>query len=141
MNRRHFCKMASLAVGALGLSGLDANAAILSTRRVRPSGPLPTLAARCLITVERCECYVDLQSLYLDDPEEGPCRAFNTGETFRLDASAECPKEFCPKAWRVVCEAVGENGACAATLRSGLKLVTCPDGTRPVVFRIEIDAV
>lgn len=141
MNRRHFCKMASLAVGALGLSGLDAEAAVLSTRRIREAEPLPLLPADSSITVERCECYVDLQSLYLDDPEEGACRAFRAGENFRLSAGSGCPKEFCPKAWRAVCESIMEDGGCAATIRNGLKLVTCPDGTRPVVFRIELNPV
>ena len=139
MNRRHFCKIASLAVGALSLTGLEGNAAVLSTRRIRKSEQLPVLPAACRVIVERCECYEDLQSLYLDDPEEGACRAFSAGEAFELLAGAECPKNFCPKAWRTVCDTVGENGGCAATLRNGLKLASCPDGSRPVVFRIELN--
>lgn len=138
MNRRHFCKLASITIGVLGLSGLEANAAILSTRKIRSNEKLPVLPLGCRITVERCECYEDLQSLYLDDPEEGPCRAFRTGDTFNLPVSAECPKEFCPLAWKVLCGMIGEGNGCAATVRNGLKLLSCPDGSRPVLFKIEL---
>ncbi len=138
MNRRHFCKLTSIAIGALGLSRLEAGAAVLSTRKVRANEKLPVIPVRCRITVERCECYEDLQNLYLDDPEEGPCRAFRTGDTFELPALAECPKEFCPMAWKVLCSVLGDGRGCAATIRNGLKLFSCPDGTRPVAFRIEL---
>lgn len=134
MDRRHFCKIATLTMGALGLSGSDAIAAAVSSPKISREETLPV---GCKVAVVRRECYSDLQSLYLDDPEEGPCRAFSTGDSFELAAGASCPKEFCPRAWRMVCNALKEGGGCAATLRHGLLLLSCPDGTRPVVFRID----
>lgn len=134
MDRRHFCKIATLTIGALGLSKAEAMAACAPSLKEMGEEKLPS---DCRITVVRRECYADLQDMYLDDPEEGPCRAFETGDVFDLRAGERCPKEFCPRAWRMVCNALNENGGCAATLRYGLLLTSCPDGSRPVVFKIE----
>lgn len=139
MDRRRFCKLASLTIGALGLSHLSAKAAIESTRNIRRSEKLPLLPVGCRIIVERCQCDPELQAKYLDDPEEGPCRVFRVGNKLEMRERAECPPEFCPKAWKTICDTLKENYNCAATVRNGLKFASCPDGTRPVLFRIEIN--
>lgn len=134
MNRRHFCKISMMAIGALGLSKADSFAA---TTRNLNDGDNITSPSPCTITVIRRECYEDMQSLFLDDPIEGPCRAYNTGDEFKISSGDPCPSNFCPKAWRVVCQALKENGGCAATTSPGLILASCPDGTRPVIFKIQ----
>lgn len=134
MNRRHFCKISMMALGAAGLSKVDSFAA--TTQKIS-DGENITAPSTCAITVIRRECYEDMQSLYLDDPIEGPCRAYQTGDEFNITAGDACPRDFCPKAWRVVCQALKENGGCAATTSPGLILASCPDGTRPVIFKIQ----
>ncbi len=135
MDRRHFCKIATLTLGALALQKNNAAAAPLPVRS--EGGGEVLLPVSCRVTVIRRECYQDLQDMYLDDPEEGPCRAFETGDTFLLAEGDACPKAFCPRAWQTICRVLRENGGCAATQRYGLLLASCPDGSRPVVFKIE----
>lgn len=83
---------------------------------------------RC--TVIRRECYADLQSLWLDDPETGPCHRFATGQTLTLSLGS-CPEGFCERAWSAIAAAVSSSGC------SSPAIVSCPDGTRPVIFRID----
>ncbi|MDE5727745.1 MAG: TIGR04076 family protein [Duncaniella sp.] len=127
MNRRQFCKIAALTAGAFGLGGLRGSASVLGRG---------LLCGR--VTVVRCECYPDLQSLYLDDPETGPCRRFRPGDCW--DLSRGLPPDFCPRA-REVIEASAERLASCPGGRPEDRavIVCCPDGTRPVVFRIEKD--
>lgn len=124
MDRRSFCKMAALAAGAIGLGGADAFASV--GRRI--SG------AR--VTVVRRNCFTDLQALSLEDPECGPCEAFTTGQVFEL--AGECPEGFCPKAWQVLAGCMADAAHCPSSKgENGVIMACCPDGTRPVVFRIE----
>ena len=63
MDRRKFCKIGALAMGALGLGVFDVQSSALSSwSELRPMRPFR-------LTVIRRECYEDIQSLYLDDPE------------------------------------------------------------------------
>ena len=95
-------------------------------RPLRAAGP--DRRVRC--TVLRRECYADLQGLLLDDPETGPCSRFVTGQTLTLSL-ASCPAGFCERAWRAIADAVSAGGC------SSPAVVSCPDGTRPVIFRID----
>lgn len=127
MNRRQFCKIAALTAGAFGLGTARGSASALAR------GPL-----RGRVTVVRCECYPDLQSLYLDDPETGPCRAFSPGDSW--DLARGLPADFCPRAREVIEGSAERLASCPGGKPEDLAvIVCCPDGTRPVVFRIEKD--
>ena len=128
MQRRSFCKIAALALGSIALSSTGMKASTISS------------PGSFRVTVMKRECYLDLQSLYLDEPDAGPCDEFVTGETFEfLTPTAACPEGFCPKAWSAILQAASSLEACP---KSGAEdgrvaLVSCPDGTRPVIFKIE----
>lgn len=131
MNRRRFCKIGALAMGALGVGVGSAHSAVV-TSGVRP---VPMRAFR--LTVIRRECYEDIQSLYLDDPEAGPCEVFSPGEVWTYEYGCVCPDGFCPRAWEVIVDCV--NGRCVcATGRDDIMVVACPDGARPVIFKVEL---
>ena len=131
MDRRRFCWMAAMAVGALSFGSLDSMAESLR----RPEG-------RGVVTVLRRECFAELQSLYLDDPETGHCTLFEPGQQFEVTAGGKCPDIFCPLAWQVLSrciERATDSGLCA--LPAGDRhtvIASCPDGTRPVIFKIEL---
>lgn len=127
MDRREFCKLAALAAGAIGFGGIGSMASPLAHRQRRHGR----------VTVVRRGCHPDLQSLFLDDPECGPCRAFTTGETF--DLRDGCPPGFCPRAWRAIEGCLADASHCDGSLGDdGVIMASCPDGTRPVIFKIEL---
>ncbi len=126
MDRRHFCKIAALAAGAFALSPLASQAAgVFALRR------------RGRVRVLRRECFTDLQSMYLDDPERGACEAFTPGEEF--DLSGDRPEGFCPRAWESIIRCAEEASHCPGNPgEQGVIITSCPDGTRPVIFRVEL---
>ena len=134
MDRRRFCKIGALALGALGVGRLDGLAAGHMTSA---DGGDVVLERSCRVIVLRRECYDDIQTLYLDDPETGPCDVFATGEEWNLRKGMGRPAGFCERAWRSIAEAVNAQCACTDMVKDVL-VVACPDGTRPVVFRVEI---
>lgn len=91
----------------------------------------------CRLTVLRRECHTDLQALFLDDPETGPCSLFRSGDEFRFAAGDRCPDNFCPRLWEAVCSTLSSD-SCAATLEEKTLILACPDGTRPVIVRVDI---
>ncbi|MCM1483951.1 MAG: TIGR04076 family protein [Muribaculaceae bacterium] len=104
------------------------------------------MSQRCRITVLRRECFTDLQSRYLDDPEAGPCHMFKCGDEFTVDLmnydDFSSGKRFCPKAWRVLSTHVdavlraGMDADCGLSCHDRAVIVSCPDGTRPVIFKV-----
>lgn len=141
--RRRFCKIAALAVGAAALPAV-AHAAVGLADDDIPSGGC------CRLRVVRCNCFEDLQSLWLDDPEAGPCGLYSPGEEIEVDASTvrafDAGKDadgfrLCPAAWRAlrpaVIAAMKQNAPerCLAT-SSGAVLTSCPSGSSPVSFLI-----
>ena len=134
MDRRQFCKIASMAMGALGVAHLDALGA---TRKETIADPI--MGRNCRVTVIRRECYHDLQALFLDDPDEGPCRAFASGDDFKFEVGMRCPVGFWPRLWRILCERAEECGSvCNDPLKTDTSILSCPDGTRPVIVRIDL---
>lgn len=135
MNRRKFCKILGLSAIAVAASPAKAATAVTSK-----SAGVP----RCRISVLRCECFSDLQSRYLDDPESGPCTKFKCGEEFTVDRSNydEFSRKFCPKAWDAVrahvdaALSVGASAECGQSPADKAVIVCCPDGTRPVIFKV-----
>ena len=141
MNRRHFCKIASLTFAALSSGTLPAVASGVanSTDKTYSGSSLRRLGKACRLTVLRRECHLDLQSLYLDDPDAGPCRAFRAGDEMTFEAGASCPNDFCPKLWEMICAAVGSTPCTAGRIPS-TTILACPDGTRPVIVRVDVSA-
>lgn len=135
MNRRHFCKIASLAVGALGINGASAFAAGRHDRR--QTATQATVARRCRVTVLRRECHLDLQALFLDDPDSGPCELFRSGDDFTFQAGQNCPAGFCPRLWEMICSAMASDHKCAMPNDRSTVILSCPDGTRPVIVRVD----
>ena len=124
INRRNFLK------------SLAAAAALSVVPGVARASDGPTWR-RITITVVRRECFADLQSLYLDDPETGPCSRFAIGDRFTAD-SPECPAGFCPKAWQTIMASLSRLSPGCAPCTSSDIIVACPDGTRPVIFKVNL---
>lgn len=136
MDRRKFFKISSAAAIASALP-LTAKAS---------AGGRDTRSERCRVTVLRRECYTDLQSQYLDEPDLGPCPLFAVGQQFDVDANeAErliAEGKFCAKAWQCICSKLKSTGIgnCDAKPNSeatNTAITCCNDGTRPVVFKVE----
>ena len=124
MDRRRFFKIATMTAAAAALPEVIKGA-------VRHGLP------KCRITVLRKECYMDLQSLYLDDPETGPCGKMECGATFEI-ASGTCPPGMCPRAWESIAAAIASRSNCSDIQANGTFLTSCPDGSRPVIFKVEM---
>lgn len=113
------------------LPGAAANA------QTPPGQALPSLGHQCKVTIIRRECHIDLQALFLDDPESGPCPCFKAGDEFELRTSTCCPKNFCPQLWNTICAWVNRDDNCAVGFKNAPAVISCPDGTRPVIVRVE----
>lgn len=137
VNRRQFCKFSFLGI----IAALFTPGKVLGSVARRGS-----LSGECMVEVVRCQCFSDLQGRYLDDPEAGPCRHFAVGEKIRITPDNLCSlKEsgkICPQAWKVLepyvmaALSAGETTECSPALKPNNALICCPDGTRPVIFKL-----
>lgn len=127
MDRRKFLKL-SLAGGALAL--FPSNIKGMALNSAHP---------QCRVSVVRRNCFDDLQSCYLDDPEAGGCTMFSDDFSEILALGGEMPHnlrgKFCEKAWSALCAAVSEDAGCSFSAKT--TLASCGDPTRPVIFKIE----
>lgn len=128
--------------------------ASFSMPAVAASVQVPRVRGRCLLRVVRRCCFQDLQSCWSDDPDVGACEAFSDGQEIEISpevyAGFERGEGFCPHAWRAVRPYVdalmcGDSAAPSCSpLRDGsdpAALVSCPEGTRPVVFALFSDGM
>jgi uncharacterized repeat protein (TIGR04076 family) len=71
----------------------------------------------------------------------GKCPVFEEGQVFQVDEYCQRPKEFCTWAWEAMFPMI-------MTLRfggnfpewyedAGVAVACCPDGLRPVIFKLE----
>ncbi|MDE5837516.1 MAG: hypothetical protein K2H39_00515 [Paramuribaculum sp.] len=127
MDRRKFLKL-SVAAGLLTLLPDKLKGAALNSAH-----------PRCRVSVVRRNCFDDLQSCFLDDPEAGGCTMFSDDFSEILNLGGEMPRNlenrFCQKAWNALCEAASESSGCSTASKA--TLASCGDPTRPVIFKIE----
>lgn len=133
MDRRKFCKIGALSLGVLGLSRLES----MAMSRCGMGVSDLEMPRSCRVTVMRCECYVDLQSEYLDDPEAGTCRDLRPGMSFDFVKGQRCPSDFCSRAWNVLVGAVKAGVGCEKGI-GDVMMLSCPDGSRPVIFKASL---
>lgn len=137
MDRRSFFKLSAIAAA---VSALPRWVSAAETRKCSGSvmNTSPVTIPPCRVTVLRKECYMDIQSLYLDDPEAGACDSMECGATFSSN-DGSCPEGFCPKAWESIRATLADPKAChGRNSAAATAIASCPDGTRPVIFKIEI---
>jgi uncharacterized repeat protein (TIGR04076 family) len=87
----------------------------------------------------------DINEVFVDLPIKikysGPCPVFKEGQVFQVDEYCCRPKEFCTWAWEAMFPMI-------MTLRfggnfsewyedPGVAVACCPDGLRPVIFKLE----
>lgn len=122
MDRRMFCKLAA---------GSALAAALMPQRVLGAVSPRRS----CVVDVVRCECFDDLQSKFALDPDGGACPKLKAGMSWELTgAELSMPRGMCPKAWNIIRAAIEES---EATCSGGSEnFVCCPDGIRPVIFKI-----
>jgi uncharacterized repeat protein (TIGR04076 family) len=70
----------------------------------------------------------------------GPCSMFKEGQVFHVDESS-MPNGFCPFAWDAIFWAVvalESHGNFSDWYEEpGIAVACCPDGLRPVIFKLE----
>lgn len=136
-DRRNFCRYVLLSAAALMLKPATLLAA---------PGKRKRLSGSCSIEVVRCQCFNELQCRYLSDPEAGPCPRFRVGDRILIDPtnvdSAVEDNLICPHAWTALRPYImaalsqGEAVECTPALSENQAIVSCPDGTRPVIFKV-----
>jgi uncharacterized repeat protein (TIGR04076 family) len=85
----------------------------------------------------------DTKEVFKDPPVKakysGPCPVFKEGQVFHVDESM--PSDFCPYAWDTIFPyiiALRSDGSFNEWYEEpGVAVACCPDGLRPVVFKIE----
>ena len=94
---------------------------------------------RCKITVLKTMYLKDLADEY-PPHEQGPCNILKEGDVFYTSGpyGVDMPEGFCPPAWRAISSfaSVFASGGKIYS-RDDVHLTACPDGQRPVIFRME----
>ena len=134
MNRRKFCKIATLGLGAFAVGSFEA---LGGESEGVSTMPMPVMPRDCRVKVLRKECHIDLQAQYLDDPESGACRRYEGGEEFRFTKGEKCTDGFCPALWRVIAMAATSLPCPEGQPHEDAPVIVgCPDGTRPVIAAV-----
>jgi uncharacterized repeat protein (TIGR04076 family) len=85
----------------------------------------------------------DTKEVFKDSPVKakysGPCPVFKEGQVFHTDVNK--PSGFCPYAWDAIFAMINTlrfGGNCSEWYEEpGVAVVCCPDGLRPVIFKLE----
>ena len=100
------------------------------------------MSSKCKITVLRRSLDKELIAEYLDDEHSGMslCESFVDGQEFIVDPPYVMPEGFCESAWSTV-EGVLARVASGEDMPGmrfpGVRIASCPDWFRPVIFKIE----
>jgi uncharacterized repeat protein (TIGR04076 family) len=94
------------------------------------------------ITVLQRELYPELAKDILSDPGSlRQCEMFMEGQEFIADGFLKCPDGMCAEAWQTLWPsalAISRGGTFAPyAKREHEWAVCCPDGLRPVTFKLE----
>lgn len=94
------------------------------------------------ITVLKKEFYPEFADQFLTDGiSVGPCPLLHEMDTFIYSGDAIMPVGFCPWAWIDVYKSVSSLSAGASYYpwnnKNGMQIISCTDGIRPVIFKIE----
>lgn len=100
---------------------------------------------KCLITVLRTSEFTDLQGQYARQDERGRCDRFREGDSFLLESNEDLGElavnGFCRSALMtlepIVERILDDEPVCGWTRYDNVALISCADGLRPVVFRVE----
>ncbi len=94
---------------------------------------------RCKITVLKTLYFKDLADEY-PPHEKGPCEMLKEGDVYYTTGphGVDMPEGFCPPAWMAIAAYVNVL-ACGGRVygRDDVHVTACPDGVRPVIFRME----
>jgi len=96
-------------------------------------------ADRIKITVLKC---FDTREVFKEPPIKtkitAPCSVFKEGQVFHVD-NFSMPSGFCSYAWYGISAPVYMLmcGGNAPPHEEGVSVICCPDGLRPVVFKLE----
>ncbi len=94
---------------------------------------------RCKITVLRTLYLKDLAESY-PPYEKGPCGLLKEGDVFYTGGphGIDMPEGFCPPAWQSIAAYAHVLAAGGRVYnRDEVHVASCPDGVRPVIFRME----
>ena len=95
---------------------------------------------KCKITVLKREFYPNLAKEYISFPNFGPCEMMKEGDIFFTSGpfGNEMPVGFCAMAWQAIClHATTLAGGGLVFGRDKVHIVSCNDGVRPVIFKLE----
>jgi uncharacterized repeat protein (TIGR04076 family) len=74
------------------------------------------------------------------EKEIGPCELLKDGQEFIVDKDSTMPENFCGSAWQVLfanVRALASGANFPWYKEKGIAVTCCPDGLRPVVFKLE----
>ncbi|MDR0232410.1 MAG: TIGR04076 family protein [Dysgonamonadaceae bacterium] len=144
--RRKFVKSSLLGAAAVFGTGSLLKASDNSITAIQNESTTAEKRHKCKITVLRRELYEDLQAEYLAYPKAGKCDLFEEGQEWIVDEENYWKmlngQSFCSYAWDAVGKFVYAALQGGSLLRGWTKdekvmIVSCVDGTRPVIFKIE----
>ena len=147
MNRRRFFKTSGLSALLITAKSTPLSSKefklLYSTSQV--TGKMNKMKHKCKITVLKRECYRDLQSKYLADPQSGPCPFFREGQEIIVDNDnffRMLHGTFCSEAWDCISRYVYAALQGGSIMRGWsndekVMITCCNDGTRPVIFKLE----
>lgn len=92
----------------------------------------------CKITVLKVLCHPELAEEYGHQPE--PCPVFQEGQVYTTRGifGNDIPEGFCHMAWQSLVMPVNVLiGGGRVLGMDNIHIVSCPDGLRPVIFKVE----
>jgi len=95
---------------------------------------------KCKITVLKKTLQEDIAKEYVKDPNFGPCPVLEVGQTFVTGGifGNDMPEGFCSQAWPALAMPVNVLIGGGKVLGfDETHIVSCADGNRPVIFKLE----
>ncbi len=102
---------------------------------------------KCRITVLKREYFPELAETYAPRSASCPCEKFRDGQEFILDQNGPVGfwhlmgGTFCSEAWAAIghyTDTILQGGTFPTDSGENYKIACCPNGIRPVIFKIEL---